>query len=65
LRSGAVLHGETLNKEHIMADAPKDTAYTVTKGNIVTDATGKKFAGEKVTLSEKEAAPLKKAKVIE
>ena len=50
-----------------MADAPKETAkaYTVTAGNFVFDATGKKVAGEKATLTEKEAAPLKKAKVIE
>jgi len=48
-----------------MTDAPKDKGYTVTEGNIAFDADGKKVAGEKVTLSEKEAAPLKKAKVVE
>lgn len=48
-----------------MTEAAKDKSYTVTAGNIVTDHSGKKFAGEKVTFTEKEAAPLKKAKVIE
>lgn len=47
-----------------MAEVIKDKTYTVTKGNIVTDATGKKFAGEKVTFSAAQAKALLAAKVI-
>lgn len=47
-----------------MAEVIKDKTYTVTKGNFVFDATGKKVAGEKATFSAAQAKPLLAAKVI-
>lgn len=42
----------------------KDKTYTVTPGNYVTDATGKKGAGEKVVFTPAQAKPLLAARVI-
>ena len=49
---------------HSMTDTAKDKAYTVTKGNIVFDATGKKVEGEKATFSAAQAKALLAARVI-
>lgn len=46
-----------------MAEVTKE--YTVTEGNFVADDEGQKGASEKVKLTEKQAAPLKKAKIVE
>lgn len=47
-----------------MTETVKDKTYTVTKGNIVFDATGKKVEGDKVTFSAAQAKPLLAARVI-
>lgn len=47
-----------------MTDTAKDKTYTVTKGNIVFDATGKKVEGEKATFSAAQAKALLAARVI-
>lgn len=43
---------------------PKLTEYTVTKGNLVTDAEGQKEWKEKVKLTDEQAEPLIEAGVI-